>query len=750
MKNIIIICLIFIGVQVNAQDTICLQDKSSGDVIVNAHFLYQNQKGVSSDEGLITIKPVAGVNLIISHINYGKLEFTTLEVMNAIKMGVLELDQSYISLLPSMVIARNNGKTERNIVEVDASDKLSHDAGEFLSQNSFISGIRKSGSYGLDPVMRGFKYDQLNIVMDNGMSATAACPNRMDPPASQVPLALVDQVEIIRGPHSLRFGNAFGGSIHFKSKPASFTDETKWFGRVSGGYESNGSIKRTEALAGIKGEFYNIALMAAYNVGDDYEGGDPKEGNRSKIPSSFNRRNIGLNSIFKLDDRQSLKFVVNNNYAEDVDFPALNMDLREDDTWLMSVQHKINFRNSNLRSLSTSVYGSFVDHIMDNLGKVLDPRMVNAVTKAKTKNYGTRSEASFRFKNSSLFAGFDFKSEEAEGNRYREMLMGPMLGTTIKDNIWQDSRIKKIGLFGELHFSWDKVYFVASSRFELNQAESRDKDSEFFDVNKSNPSNKLNVSLSLGANYNVSKVVRMGIWLGRAERSGGLAERFINYLPIDRDPFERIGNTKLKSEVNYQIDYNFTWKRKQFELDINLFQSYLRDYISSEIRDDLTPLMATAPGVKQYMNIDKAIMRGFEFSWYQKIGPLLYHKLNATYTYGKNKVKSQALPEIPPLDIKYSFGGHFFKDKFHPEFTLRNVSKQSRISSDFGETETPAFSLLDFKSAYYFNDKIEMIVGVRNIADQAYYEHLNRSVRGGQSAIYAPGRSFYLTLSLAL
>ncbi len=745
MKNIILICLLFIGVQLSAQKTIRLQNIANGDVIANAHFLYQNQKGISTPQGLITIKPVDEATLIISHVNYGKLEISSADVLKAVEAGVLKLKQSYISLMPATVIARSNGKAESDVVKVNASGKLSHDAGDFLSQNSFISGIRKSGGYGFDPVMRGFKYDQLNIVMDNGLSATAACPNRMDPPASQIPLAMVDQVEIIRGPHSLRFGNAFGGSIHFKSSSASFSDETKWFGRASGSYESNGNIKRTEALAGVKSEFYNLAFMAAYNEGNDYEDGD---GN--KIPSSFNRRNIGLSSLFKLSDSQSLKLVVNNNYAEDVDFPALNMDLREDDTWLMNVQHKINFKNSNLTSLSTSFYGSFVDHTMDNLGKSLNPRKVNAITEAKTKNYGARSEASFEFEKSSLFAGIDFKSEEAEGNRYRKMLMGPMVGQTIHDNIWQDSRIRKIGLFGESHFSWNELYFVASSRLEFNQAESCDKDAKFFDTNKDDPSNKLNVSLSVGASYDISKEVRMGLWLGRAERSGGLMERFINYLSVDRDPYERIGNTKLKSEVNYQIDYNFTWKKKQFELSVNLFQSYLRDYISSEIRDDLTPLMPTAPGVKQYVNIDKAIMRGFELSWYQEIGPLLYHKVNLAYTYGKNTVTNQPLPEIPPLDLRYSLGGHFFKDKLYPEFSLRNVSKQNRISSDYGETKTPAFSLLDFKSTYSFNDKIQMIVGVRNITDQAYYEHLSRSVKGSQRPIYAPGRSYYLTLSLGL
>ncbi len=707
--------------------------------------MYDNQSGVSDEKGLIFIQFVSDAKLLISHVNYGKIELSSEDLKNALKSGVVYLRESYISLMPATVIARHNTKNKGRLVRVNNSDKLSHDAGDFLNQNAIIGGIRKSGSYGFDPVMRGFKYDQLNVVMDNGLSATAACPNRMDPPASQIPLAMVDQVEIIRGPHSLRFGSAFGGTIHFKSSSFNFSDKNKAYGRSSFGFESNGSIFRTEALAGVKGKVYNVALLAGYNSGGDYEDG---EGN--KTPSSFNRRNLGLSSVFKLSNRQSLKISGNNNYAKNVDFPALNMDLKEDDTWLMNIQHKINFKNSVLRSLSSSFYGSFVDHTMDNLRKNLTPRKVDAITKAKTKNYGGRMEASFEFEKSSLFTGFDFKSEEAEGNRFRKMLMGPMAGKTLEDNIWQDSRIQKIALFGESHFSLHEFYFVASSRLEFNQAESRDKSNRFVVTNTKEPSDKFNFSISLGANYDVSKEIRMGLWFGRAERSGSLTERFINYLAVDRDPFERIGNTQLKSEINYQLDYNFTWKKEGFELGINLFSSYLSDYISSRIRKDLTPLMPTASGVKQYVNIDKAIMRGFELSWYQKLYPAVYHKVSAAYTYGENMDRNQALPEIPPLDFRYTLGSQIFKNRLNSELTMRHVIKQNRIAVDYGESTTPAFSLLDFKTSYSFNDHIQLVGGIRNIFDIAYYEHLNRSVKGSQRAIYAPGRSLYLTLSVDL
>uniref|UniRef100_UPI0035653905 TonB-dependent receptor plug domain-containing protein n=1 Tax=Labilibaculum sp. TaxID=2060723 RepID=UPI0035653905 len=260
MKNSIFIGLLLLGFQVHSQTTIQLLDQADREPIAFAHFMYLEQKGTANAEGMISINYLAGESLILSHINYGKLEVSSEKIVQAIQSGVLLLPKSYISLLPTTVIARAKEKTENDIMEVQSSDKLSHDAGDFLSQTALIGGIRKSGSYGFDPVLRGFKYDQLNLVMDNGISASAACPNRMDPPASQIPMSMVDQVEIVKGPHSLRYGSAFGGSIHFKSAQSSFSESAKAFGRASGSYESNGNIYRSEAMAGTKGKFYNFGI----------------------------------------------------------------------------------------------------------------------------------------------------------------------------------------------------------------------------------------------------------------------------------------------------------------------------------------------------------------------------------------------------------------------------------------------------------------------------------------------------------
>ncbi len=109
-----------------------------------------------------------------------------------------------------------------------------------------MSAIPKGGNYGFDPVFRGFKYDQLNIVLNGAQGATAACPNRMDPPTSQMAPNVTERIEILKGPHALRYGNGFGGTINFVPEALQFNTGQEFYGRVSTGCETNGNVRRSE------------------------------------------------------------------------------------------------------------------------------------------------------------------------------------------------------------------------------------------------------------------------------------------------------------------------------------------------------------------------------------------------------------------------------------------------------------------------------------------------------------------------
>lgn len=662
------------------------------------------------------------------------------------KASCQDLLSDTIDLYPVTIVGLHPMADELESLDLDYINKMEYDGGALLNNITGISSIRKSGSYGFDPVIRGFKYDQINMVFNGGLSATAACPNRMDPPTSQMAPNMIQRIEILKGPHALRYGCSFGATVNFIPVSPVFSESHKVYGRLSGGYESNGNILRSEGLLGFNGSRYDLRLFASWSQGDDYSSGE-----EYVIPSGFQRGSFGTRLGLKLSENQLLNVTVTRNIARDADFAALPMDLRKDDTWLFDVEHEVFFTEKKLKSWNTSIYGSFVNHLMDNFEKQISPRMVNAETLATTQNYGGRSEGIWRFENSLLYTGIDFRIEGAEGDRDREFLMGPNQGKTITDNVWQDGQITRGGLFGEYHLQGLGITWVFSGRLELNASSISDADPDFAALYPETASTQINPGISIGGTKNFTKHFSTGLWLGRAFRSGSLTEKFINYFPVGQDPYEMVGNPVLDPEINNQADLNFQWQSENTSIQLDLFSAYMQDFISSYIDTTLSPSLPSSPGVRRFTNIKKAFKAGFEATWGQKLCIGLTHQFSMAYTYGQDLIRKEPLPEIAPLEFRYHLAGAYFKNHIQPYTTLRYALEQARISSEFGETLTPSFFIMDLGISFRLNKAFVIKTGVQNLLDELYYEHLNRSVRSATPfPIYAPGRSFFLSFNLDL
>jgi len=372
--------LIFNVIAVKAQEksTVRLLDRDNALAIVGATFEYGIQNGISDENGNIQFEYDSGSSIYFSHINYGIWSLDDSGVLALIQNKVLYRQNSIVNLYPVTVIALRPNTSPVEKLELDYQERLAHDAISVLNQNPALNSIRKGGGYGFDPVFRGFKYDQLNVVLNGAQSATAACPNRMDPPTSQMAPNMIDRIEVLKGPHALRYGTGFGATINFIPVKLRFTEEQDMYGRVSSGYEGNGSIFRTEGQLGFSGNNQDVALFGSWSQGQDYTAG-----NGQVVNGEFNRGSFGTNLGFKFAEDNQLRISAIYNVARDADFPALPMDLREDDTWMFNARHDITFDKDHLASWNTTIFASFVDHLMDNLLKPLDPRMLNAATNAK-------------------------------------------------------------------------------------------------------------------------------------------------------------------------------------------------------------------------------------------------------------------------------------------------------------------------------------------------------------------------------
>jgi len=719
-------------------------DQESKLPVSGVVFSYEHQKGISDSNGEIAIQYEAGESLFLSHTSYGQWSLSDNEVQAAIKAGLVYKEAVVIGLLPVTILAVRQNAEEMKFLPIGQHDGLQHDAGQFLNQLPEFSGIRKSGSYGFDPVLRGFKYDQLNIVIDGAQSTYAACPNRMDPAVSQVALNMMEQVEILKGPYSLRYGNAFGGVINFTSLPTVFSEKSSFNGRLSGSYEGNGNILRTEGMVSWSEKVINLKLFGSYTQGDDYT-----DGAGNTIPADFLRGSLGTNLGVKLGSKQVLNLSATRNFARDTEFPSLGMDLITDDTWLLNARHELFLNGKNFKSLNTTVYTSLVDHLMDNSLRIIVPRTMNMATPATTQTYGARTEGQMQFGKRILYVGADFKQSMAQGNRQREMLTGPMAGKILIDKVWQEGVVSNTGLFTEYQLPVANSTLFLSGRLDVNQANANDLSAEYIKLYPETNVTQINPGLSVGLVHNFGKAYSIGLWLGRVQRSGSISERYINYLTIGLDPYEVLGNPQLKPEVNNQMDLVLGYKTLNTNLNLTLFGAYLQNYISAEINPALTPRLATSPGVRQVTNITEGIKTGFEFSWRQKLMAGLQHQLAIAYTYAQNLVIDEPLPEIAPLDFRYTISGVYLKGRLRPEVQLRHVQEQNRISKVFGEQPSPAFTLVDANVKYKITRILSFSAGVNNLFDAAYYEHLSRSIPGiTKRPIFAPGRNFFSSLTI--
>lgn len=725
------------------QTQFSLLDQETKLAIQGATFTYGDQKGVSDDNGSIQFIFLAEESMQLSHINYGSWIIDAKNIAQAIQQGVYFQENILLDLYPVTIISVQAKQNPSENITLAYQDHMAHDGAAILNQSPAINSIRKGGSYGFDPVFRGFKYDQLNIVMNGAQSATAACPNRMDPPSSQMAPNMMDRIEILKGPHALRFGTGFGATINFVPTQLRFSNQPEIYGRLSTAYETNGNITRSESQLGLSGKAHDLSLFAAWAQGDDYT-----TGNDQTIAADFQRGSFGANLGLKPSENQEIRISALYNRARDAEFAALPMDLRSDDTWMLNASHQISLLNGPLDQWNTTLFGSFVDHVMDNLSKDLNPRMLDAETSAQTFNYGGRTEGTWKFKQTRLYAGADLRVEGAEGIRTRSFLMGPNAGKSLNDNVWQNSQISKTGLFAEYHFDLGTYKMMLSSRLEHNHAKSDDPANEFTSVNAENKVTQINPSISLGVTRRPSEQFKTSLWLGRVQRSGSLTERFINFFPVGQDPYEIVGNPEVKPEVNNQIDLTFEWKVKRTIIEFDVFASYMQDYISSFISQDIAPRLPNSPGVRQIINVEEAFKTGFEASWTQDLGLGLQHQFAFAYTYAQDLVLDQPLPEIAPFDIRYSLKGNYFEGKLKPKATLRFVAEQGRISPEFGETLTPSFALVDVGVNYQINKNFGLNIAANNLLDEAYYEHLNRSVRGTPNPIFAPGRNFVAALNI--
>lgn len=734
--------------------------------------------GITNTEGLYKIEGIKpGIYSIkITHLNYKSIEQEVEIVSNKSSTYNFKLEPISKMLSPVIIEGEREKKQPFAINRIDSKqfeETAVRDIGDYLRSIPNVAAIRKGGA-SLDPVIRGFKFSQLNIQLDHGMKIEGGCPNRMDPTASHVEPEDIDNIEVFKGPYALKYGPSLGGVVNINTiKPIPY-NKFQIHVKALRGYESNwnGNKEYLRINGGDKRIFFDLS-------GTRKNYGDYEDGDGNKVFSSFNRYSYKAQLSFIPIENHLINLSYGEYHAKDVKYPALQMDEREDNTQLMSLDYKVINLTKNFKNLKLKIYRSSVEHLMDNYERSISDTVATYVL-VDPINIGGRLEGLLSFNKHNFIVGADYENVVKDGTRTKNMI-GMMPNTSGSYNIkveklWSNAQINNLGIFSEYNSVYGAYELMGVARIDFNSATSDDiivKNPGGANIyhygSDSTASDYVNISGAVGITRNINEDFSVSLALGRGVRNPDMLERYIMLLPVGYDNFDYVGNPQLKPEVNNEIDLTVKYNNKKYgDVEFNAFYAYVTDFIMGERipKSVQKPLTANVLAVKKFVNTEDVTLKGFEFAWASPKEHKLTASLSVAYTMatiskilkhitdstganiiGDKLLTNDTVSEIPPLEANVALNYKFFKDKFNAHGGLRLVSSQKKVSEAMYEPETDGFMLANLSLTYYHNRYLSATAGVNNLFDKAYYEHLNRRIVGSRTArLYEPGRVFYINL----
>lgn len=605
--------------------------------------------------------------------------------------------------------------------------------------------------------LRGLTGDRVNVLVD-GMDITPACPNHMDPPLHYITAEGLASLEIIAGitPVS-QGGDSIAGSVIAKSAAPRFrrSDKLELFGKAAASY--NGSNDGSDFLLRVGGA--NDKVSIGYT-------GETQDGNNLKFPggtvraSGYELVRHDVTLATRAGDG-TLRLDVGRHESKNVGTPSLPMDMVKDNANKYALGYNGNF---SFGSVEAKLYRHEIDHMMDNY--TMRGLTSGMLAPATSKDTGYQINTTLPRGDHTYRLGMEYLANDFDA--YSKMSTD-MNGASLKDIIRYGSR-DRLGIFGEweakLSNQWKTLLGLRSDTVSSNAATIRHLGITPMtplpmaamitaDAGRFNNANRdiidNNWDLAAQARFNASPASDYEFGIARKTRSPNLVERYI-WSPTNAsagmaDGRTYMGNLELKPEVSNQLSVGADWHGTGWQIKPSLFYNRVNDYIQgtphATRKDD------SGNAVLVYNNID-AELYGIDGSWQYRLSNNLNLSGTLSYVRGKRIDVSDNLYRIAPLRASINADYSMGKWTHRAEWML--AARQDKVSTYNGETETGGYGTVNLHTRYQFDKQASVSVGIENLLDKYYADHLggiNRvsgsDVRVGQH-IPGAGRFGYVAV----
>lgn len=625
------------------------------------------------------------------------------------------------------------------------------DSGELLRSLPGVSGVRR-GPLGVDPSVRGLRETEVGTYLD-GTRMFPAGPARMDSPLTHLDPSAVSDIEVVKGPYALTLGagNLSAVRVTTRNLPARGREGLR--GNLSSGYDANlNAAETTGHLSGRRGRVSYRAL-GAWRQGDDYEAGDG-----SVVPGDYEsaegRAKIGV------DVGGNSQLILSGGYQDQgpIDYPGRLLNAELFHTLNLNGRWELDRSEGALRHLEVMGYVNDVEHAMNNSGKPtarpmegrMPPFALDVGVDAGVNVWGGRVNSKWAAGGWRFEAGGDVYS--ATRNAVRTIRRDRDDRLLFRDLMWPDATITDAGGYGRVTRRFgDDVRLSGTARVDRVEA-GADTASDFFlrnttadlDQGETNLSGAVTLGVDLGRHWRVS------LGAGSAVRTADATERYSDRIPATKaqTSAEFTGNPDLDPERSNQADLWLEGSYPGLALQLNVFGRYMVDYITIEPTELPKRLPLSPPTVFRYVN-GEAEFWGFEASADVGVSEALTLTASTNYLRGQNLTRDRPVIGIAP--VRGSLGARFEPDegRFFVQGSVTGVAGQDRVAGELGETATDGYVTADIKGGVRVYESLNLRLGVQNLGDAHYVNHLNAKNPFTGNRIPEPGRVLYADLSWA-
>ncbi|ACA84750.1 TonB-dependent copper receptor [Shewanella woodyi] len=592
-----------------------------------------------------------------------------------------------------------------------------YDGAGFLKTIPGFSIGRKGGAGG-DPSLRGLGGSRLSIV-DDGQHVYGTCGGRMDPPTAYIYPEAYDNITVIKGPQTVKYGPVgSAGTVLFEKDRHSFSEQDME-GRAS---ITGGSADRRDYLVELKAgdEKHYLDLDINQSSSDHYQ-----DGSGNSVQSSYDRNNYNLALGWTPTDSSVIELAYGQSSGE-AEYADRANKAREISNENLTLLAQFEFDSELINGLEFQAYTNENNHIMDQFDQG-----VNSGSNVRRSTYGGHLWLDLTLgDNWQATVGVDYMSSAHEGRAITANVdfgLDDLLSKPFNDNM----RYENSGLFIEASVDMGKGTLLSGLRFDHWQT-------KLFVAQQGKRTDEL-----------YSGFLRYELLSGNSQYylGAGHAQRIPDYWEIMKSSSANSAEKAfdLEPEKTTQMDIGWIYQA-DVELSSSLFYGQIDDYILID---------ANTKSASAY-NIDATVWGG-EFGISYPFSDNLSAQTTLSYSRGQNDSQDVPLGQIPPLEGRLSLD--YQDGNWTAGLLWRVVAAQDRVSIGQGNIsgqdlgESSGFGTLAVNGTWKHGDAILVSLGIENLFDITYAEHISRSGAGNDVPgsepmfqVHEPGRTAWVKL----